>query len=164
MKLYEIDTLGTCRMLPHSPQWIAGVCAAAVENYRRHGFLRPWISYLAETGHAVIGTCSFSAPPHGDEVEITFQTFPDYEGEGFANEMARRLIELARRAHPGITVTVRTLCGEDNPTISIVKHFGFVLRGVVDVPEEGERLEWALPATTPIPPGKAKDRDPDVVR
>lgn len=144
MKLYEIDEQGQARTVQYAPVGVEDVCAAAVAEYRRSGFVRPWISYLGETTHAVVGSCTFKAPPQHGEVEIAYYTFPDYEGEGFATEMARQLVAIARQTDPEIVVTARTL-PEENPSTSVLRKLGFVQRSLVLDEEDGEMMEWFLP-------------------
>jgi len=145
MRLYEIDAQGESRIVQWTPEWVGEVCRTTVARYRRTGFVRPWTGYLAETAHAVVGTCAFKAPPHAGEVEIVYFTFPDYEGEGFATEMARQLVAIARQAEPAIVVTARTL-PEENPSTSVLRKLGFIQRGPVVDEEEGELMEWMLPS------------------
>jgi [ribosomal protein S5]-alanine N-acetyltransferase len=120
------------------------VCAVTASFYQSSGFLPPWVGYLALSGSTVVGTCGFKGPPVAGSVEIAYYTFPGSEGQGIATEMARRLINTARQADPGITVIAQTL-PEPNASNAILKKVGFGYSGVVTHPEDGEVWEWRLP-------------------
>ena len=57
-----------------------------------------WGGYFArddESGQ-VVGTCAFKGPPTDEGVvEIAYLTYPEFEGRGYATQMARSLVELA---------------------------------------------------------------------
>jgi RimJ/RimL family protein N-acetyltransferase len=122
------------------------VCADTAAHYGRTGFQRPWNCYLAVADGRVVGTCGFISAPVSGEVEIAYHTFPDCERRGFATAMARGLVSMARAAAPGLTVTAQTL-PEPNASNHILRKLGFVLRGTLIHPEEGEVWEWTLADT-----------------
>ena len=53
-------------------------------------YLRPWLGYFALRNSVCIGTCGFKGPPENNRVEIAYFTFPEYEGRGYATQMAER--------------------------------------------------------------------------
>ena len=58
----------------------------------------PWMHAfrVVQRGTGVaIGTCSFKGPPVDGIVEIAYGIDPEYEGKGYATELARALVELA---------------------------------------------------------------------
>jgi RimJ/RimL family protein N-acetyltransferase len=44
--------------------------------------------YLVLENDTIVGTYAFRSPPRNGEVEIAYFTFPEFEGRGFATEMA----------------------------------------------------------------------------
>jgi Acetyltransferase (GNAT) domain len=47
-----------------------------------------WMGYLVLENDTIVGTYAFRSPPRNGEVEIAYFTFPEFEGRGFATEMA----------------------------------------------------------------------------
>jgi len=121
------------------------VCAATASHYGKVGFEPPWLGYLALLDERIVGVCGFKSPPTSGEVEIAYFTFPAFEGRGIATVMARELVALARAAEPGIVVTARTR-PQRNASTRILEKLGFVNRGTVDDPEDGEVWDWGLMA------------------
>ena len=151
LRLVPIDRdgspLGPCPPLTGTAK---EVCATTASFYERVGFVPPWIGYLAVSGEQVVGTCAFTRPPVGDEAEIAYFTFPEFEKRGIATSMARSLMAVARDTRPGITITAQTK-PEPNASTRILAKLGFVNRGTVVHPEDGEVWEWVLaPGTSPV--------------
>jgi RimJ/RimL family protein N-acetyltransferase len=111
--------------------------------YQRTEFQRPWVSYLGVVGAKPIGICSFKSPPKHSRVEIAYFTFPDEEGRGFATEMARQLIEIARNKQSDIRVIAQTLTAP-NASHRVLRKLGFNPVGEIEHPSDGRVLEWLL--------------------
>lgn len=111
--------------------------------YESTGFQRPWISYLGVIGAKPIGICSFKSPSRGNQVEIAYFTFPNEEGCGFATEMARQLIEIARSEQQNIRVIAQTLVAP-NASHQVLRKLGFNPIGEMEHPSDGKVLEWQL--------------------
>ncbi len=144
VRLIQIDVDGT----PHEDAGIlskqaADVCAQTAALYRSVGFTPPWVGYLALQGLQVVGTCAFSAAPKDGRVEIAYFTFPEFEGNGIATLMAKKLIEIAQAADDHPMVFAQTL-PVANASNSILKKLGFKFTGEVSHPEEGIVWEWQL--------------------
>jgi ribosomal-protein-alanine N-acetyltransferase len=121
------------------------VITPTVQMYARTGFESPWIGYLAvDNGGVCVGTCAFKGVPQDGRVEISYFTFPCYEGRGYATWMAHALVDLARNVRPDISVTAQTL-PEKNASTTILEKIGFELVGTVDHPEDGLVWQWELP-------------------
>lgn len=120
------------------------LCAAYVDVYQASGFEPPWIGYLAEMNGALVGTCGFKGPPVENQVEIAYFTFPEYEANGFATQMAQILVQMARDTVPDVVVCARTL-PEITASSSILKKLGFAFHGELEDPEDGTVWEWCLP-------------------
>jgi [ribosomal protein S5]-alanine N-acetyltransferase len=101
----------------------------------------PWVSYLAFDGMDCVDICGFKTAPKEGSVEIGYGTVKRCEGRGYATEMASRLIELARKAEPDLTITAQTL-PEKNASNSVLRKLGFSWVGPVEHPEDGTVWEW----------------------
>jgi RimJ/RimL family protein N-acetyltransferase len=138
--------------VPDSDEPLAGVAAdelvgsivAAMNGvYRRSGFIRPWIGYIAVSQGQPIGACGFKSPPCENRVEIAYGTFGDFQGRGVATAMAKELLRIAKQEEPGIVVTAQTLPGP-GASASILTKLGFHCRGPVEHPEDGTVWDWEL--------------------
>jgi GNAT superfamily N-acetyltransferase len=129
------------------PDVIRETCEATVALYRRVGFIRPWIGYLAVHDDRVVGGGAFVGPPTDGKVEIAYFTLPDYEGKGMASRTASELVRLARGADRSIAVFAKTF-PKANASTMILENLGFRNIGSVTDDEIGEAWAWLL---TPLP-------------
>lgn len=116
--------------------------ASTVQVYAQHGYVEPWVGYLAIEGNNCVGCCGFTSPPAKDAVEIAYFTFPDFEKCGVATRMAQRLISVAQDCDPAVRIIAHTLA-EENASNHILKKLGFALTGTIDHPEDGKIWEWS---------------------
>ena len=72
---------------------VRDVCDKTAALYESAGSHPPWMGYLVLENDTIVGTCAFRSPPRNGEIEIAYFTFPEFEGRGFATEMARHLIQ-----------------------------------------------------------------------
>lgn len=114
---------------------------ANVAYYELVGFVEPWIAYLGVREGVAVGSCAFKGAPRQGTVEIAYGTLPAFEGQGVATEMAAALVRMARKADPRVRIVARTLPQEGAST-AILKANGFVLKGLVEDPEDGQVWEW----------------------
>ena len=79
---------------------IEAVVEGQLALYRRTPATLPWIGYLARDAQSgePIGSCSFIRDDAVNSVEIAYFTFPPYEGNGVATEMARQLLAIAAKS------------------------------------------------------------------
>lgn len=122
------------------PQDVAGrldmhvkqICKATEELYRRNGFVKPWISYLAVHDRRLVGACAFKSPPNKDDenatIEIGYLTFPKFEGQGIATEMVRELLQIAQAKDASLTIVAQTET-EENASTAVLKKTGFQFIG-----------------------------------
>jgi RimJ/RimL family protein N-acetyltransferase len=94
---------------------------------------------LHKADRVAIGGIGFHGPP--DEVgrvEIGYNTIPAYEGQGYATEIARRVIDWAFQK-PDIQV-ITAQCRDDNlGSIRVLEKVG-----MHRLPPEGHMLKWQL--------------------
>lgn len=113
---------------------------AAGQNYEE-----PWTGYFARVHGTkdIVGVCGFKSAPEESRVEITYRTFPGHEGKGYSNIMARKLVLLAEKTNPLLTVAARTKA-EHGPATKILQNIGF--QKVADVEDrfDGPLWEWQL--------------------
>ena len=144
MNLIEISSSGSpAEEINRLPAVATEVCVAYVNLYKLVGFVRPWLGYFALRNSVCVGTCGFKGPPENNRVEIAYFTFPEYEGRGYATQMARTLIERAGEADANVIVAAQTLPSESAST-AILRRLGFALSGSISHPEDGEVWEWQL--------------------
>lgn len=84
--------------------------------------------------------------PPNDEgaVEIAYFTYPGFEGQGYATEMARKLIELASGSTAVRRIIAHTL-PEANASTRVLERAGMTFVGEVIDPEDGRVWRWQVP-------------------
>jgi [ribosomal protein S5]-alanine N-acetyltransferase len=94
---------------------------------------------LQKADQRAIGSIGFHDPPdEAGRVEIGYDIIPAYEGQGYATEMARRVIDWAFQT-PGIQV-ITAECLDDNlGSIKVLEKVGMPRLAV-----EGHTLKWEL--------------------
>jgi RimJ/RimL family protein N-acetyltransferase len=114
-----------------SGEWLARMRAAKGDD--------PWAYAFRvvqrETGTAV-GTCSFKGPPVDGIVEIAYGIDPEYEGNGYATEVAQALVDFASFCGEVRLITAHTL---PNAAASkrVLTKCGFECVGETIDPEDG---------------------------
>ena len=115
------------------------VCEKTATLYQTADSFVPWVGYLAIENGVVVGTCAFRSPPRNCEVEIAYFTFPEFEGRGFATEMARHLIQIVKDTEPGTRIFAFTL-PEKNASNRVLQKLGFRFAG--ETRDKGELVVW----------------------
>jgi [ribosomal protein S5]-alanine N-acetyltransferase len=104
----------------------------------------PWTGYVGFGGDEMIGLCGFKGEPTDEGVvEIAYYTFQEFEGQGFATEMARALIDIASGSDEVQRLIAHTL-KEENASTRICKRLGLNFEGEVNDPEDGCVWRWAF--------------------
>lgn len=97
---------------------------------------------------AVVGTCAFKGAPDAvGTVEIAYFTFPPFEGQGYAAEMAAILLARAQEAPEVRRVIAHTL-PERNASTRILEKIGLRHTGTVNDPRDGAVWRWEWERTT----------------
>jgi RimJ/RimL family protein N-acetyltransferase len=124
-----------------SPAWLARLRAATDGDPWTHPF-----SVVCRATGAVVGACSFKAPPDGGVVEIAYGIDPGQEGRGYATEAARALVEYALTQREVRAVRAHTLPG-GVASQRVLAKCGFAYVGDVTDPEDGvvSRFERSAP-------------------
>jgi len=112
-----------------------------------------WGSYLAVDAESreIVGSCLFKTPPTAERsVEIAYHTYPEFEGRGYATEMARNLVELARGSTAVHRVIAHTL-PETNASTRVLEKAGMDFVGEVIDPDDGRVWRWQLQVNHLLP-------------
>jgi ribosomal-protein-alanine N-acetyltransferase len=113
----------------------------SVMFYSRVGYCIPWVGYYASANGKLVGSCGFKGRPIEGKVEIAYGTFPSFQHHGIGTEICRALVLLAKTTDPTIKITARTLM-EENYSAKILRRNGFLWKGIVLDPDDGEVWEW----------------------
>ncbi|MGQ0619296.1 MAG: GNAT family N-acetyltransferase [Panacagrimonas sp.] len=153
LRLIEIRADGSPARCPgFMPPAARDVMEGTAVLYEAVGFHPPWVGYLADRDGDVVGACAYKSPPEEGRVEISYHSFPEYEGRGIATEMARQLVRMAREAVPDVVVIAQTLPME-TPSTHILRKLGFVFERDLVHPDDGLVWQWLLSPT-------ARETDP----
>ncbi len=128
-----------------STEPLISALGATAEMYERTGQEAPWLSYLVaiEESGVIAGICSFTGPPEDGTAEISYFTFPDFEGRGIGTLMASALVEIACSTPQVDRIAAHTLAKE-NASTRILARLGFTRNGKAVDPEAGEVWAWVL--------------------
>ena len=113
----------------------------SVMFYARVGYVAPWIGYYASLNGTLVGSGGFKGRPLEGKVEIAYGTFPTFQHQGIGAMICKELVALARKTDPHVKITARTLMEESHST-KILRKNGFLFRGVVLDPDDGDVWEW----------------------
>jgi [ribosomal protein S5]-alanine N-acetyltransferase len=132
--------------LGNQTERVARLAQQCAEQLRLRGIPPEWFAHLVVDGPTgqVIGTCGFKGPPDGDGmVEIAYHTFPPFERQGYATDMARALRDLAS-ADPDVQLVRAHTLRERSTSVRILENLGFDFRGEVVEPEDGPVWRWEM--------------------
>jgi RimJ/RimL family protein N-acetyltransferase len=119
------------------------VISATIDMYTSIGFYKPWVGYLVVDSDVIVGAAGFNGVPETNEVEISYYTFQEYEGKGYATFACRELIKIAKFQSPGVVIFAKT-APEENASTRILSNNGFVYQKVVQDHEIGDAWHWEL--------------------
>jgi RimJ/RimL family protein N-acetyltransferase len=122
-----------------SPEWIASLrrSADADADPWQHGYF-----VVHREQRLVIGSAGFKGPPDGNgAVEIAYGIVPSFQGQGYATEAARALLEVALAADGVRSILAHTL-PEPNASTRVLLRCGFRHVGTVVDPEDGPVWRW----------------------
>jgi len=119
------------------------VISATIDMYTTSGFHKPWVGYLVVDSDVIVGAAGYTGVPENNEVEISYFTFQEYEGKGYATFACSELIKIAKSHSPGVVVFAKT-APEENASTRILSKNGFVYQKVVQDHEIGDAWLWQL--------------------
>jgi RimJ/RimL family protein N-acetyltransferase len=141
--LASIEAMSAADRAEVSPDWLARVKESTAANPWTHGF-----AVVQRASGTVVGMCAYKGPPGTDgAVEIAYGINPEYQGRGYATEVARALVVFAFDSGQ-----VRLVCAhtrpEENASTLVLTKCGFEFIGEVMDPEDGLVWRWEL---SPVP-------------
>ena len=120
-----------------SEYFLARLREAVLADPWRDGF-----GVVQQIDHRLIGLCSFVGPPDAEGgVEISYGIAPEFEGQGYATEAARLLIEQAFASGRVRRVRAHTL-PERNASARVLEKCGFQRCGERIDPVDGPIWLW----------------------
>ena len=120
-----------------SADWLALVESATSADPWIHGF-----ALVQRTDDAVVGSCGFKGPPTSDGVvEIAYGVAPEYQGKGYATEVAQALVSYAFSNSKVRVVRAHTLA-EASASTRVLAKCGFRRIGEVVDPDDGLVWRW----------------------
>lgn len=120
-----------------SESFLTQLREAVAADFWRDGF-----GVVQLSDRCLIGLCSFIAPPDAEgNVEISYGIAPGFEGQGYATEAARLLIEHAFASGRVRQVRAHTLPGRSAST-RVLEKCGFQRRGELVDPVDGPIWRW----------------------
>ena len=118
----------------------------SLDHHRRVQSREPWIGYfgIESEGHQFVGLCGFKRnPDKSGTVEIAYGTVPEFEGRGFATEMAAELARIAFQS-PAICRVIAHTLPEENASGRVLQKVGMTNVGEVMDPEDGKVWRWEM--------------------
>ena len=94
---------------------------------------------IHKADQTAIGAIGFhGAPDESGRIEIGYNIIPAYEGQGYATEMARRIIDWAFQT-PGIQIITAECLNDNIGSIRVLEKIG-----MHRLPPEGNILKWEI--------------------
>lgn len=110
--------------------------------YERIGYHEPWVGYFALINNEIIGSGGFKNLPGSEKkVEIAYVTKPEFEGNGYASEMCRKLVQISTNEDPSVIISAQTL-KTNVPSHRILEKNRFNQTNTIIDDEYGEIMEW----------------------
>ncbi|MEO8470827.1 MAG: GNAT family protein [Chryseolinea sp.] len=122
------------------------VLEMTIQFFARVGYSPPWIGYFATMNGQLVGSAGFKGRPIHGSVEIAYSTNESYRKQGIGSAICHALVELATTTDPTVIVTARTFA-EENFSTRILRKNGFLKKGTVLDPDDGEVWEWIYTPT-----------------
>lgn len=122
------------------------VLEMTIQFFARVGYSPPWIGYFATVNGQLVGSAGFKGRPIQGSVEIAYSTNESYRKQGIGSAICHALVELATATDPTVIVTARTFA-EENFSTRILRKNGFLKKGIVVDPDDGEVWEWIYTPT-----------------
>ena len=142
-QLESIESNKIYRDEKYSGKFCRDVLNATFELYKLKGFHYPWIGYLANDSNIIVGAAGFNGRPQNNIVEISYYTFEEYQGKGFASNACKELIKISKQQNPHITICAKT-APEENASTRILRKNGFVYKDIVQDHDIGDAWLWEL--------------------
>ncbi|UHG89434.1 GNAT family N-acetyltransferase [Spirosoma oryzicola] len=106
----------------------------------------PWWLYLFihRADQALIGVGGYKGKPdEAGMVEIGYEIYPHYRGQGLATETAQGLIDWAFD-QPAVTIVQAHTLAEMSPSVRVLEKCGMTFNDAFDDPNDGAVWQWQL--------------------
>jgi ribosomal-protein-alanine N-acetyltransferase len=125
--------------VPIPADWwpVSGHIHMRLEQARRNPALEPWLgrAIVLRSSQTMVGTIAFHMAPEPEPVrplgsggvEFGYTVFPSFRRQGYATEASLALMTWAQQQ--GVTRFVLSISPENQPSLRIAAHFGFVKIG-----------------------------------
>jgi [ribosomal protein S5]-alanine N-acetyltransferase len=113
------------------------------DYYQKIGYNLPWVGYFVLRENQIVGCCGFTGQPKDGKVEIAYNTFKEFEGQGISSFSCKELILIANQTDPTVIITAKT-APESNASTRILHNLGFRFSGIVQDEEIGDAWLWIL--------------------
>jgi [ribosomal protein S5]-alanine N-acetyltransferase len=116
--------------------------ATRLRQMREDERVQQWCPHVVVLDGLMIGHAGFHGPPgvnamqSPDAVEYGYTIYPAWRGRGYATEAARLLMDMAEE-WAGISHFVLSVAPDNEPSLAIVRKFGFVKTGEQIDEEDG---------------------------
>jgi RimJ/RimL family protein N-acetyltransferase len=126
-----------------------GFLGLRLRQMREDERFRTWCPHAVVLGGQMIGHAGYHGPPgvnstqNPEAVEFGYRIFPPYRGRGYASEAAKMLMDLAEE-RAGIQHFVLSVAPDNEPSLAIVRKFGFEQTGEHMDEEDGRELVFEL--------------------
>ena len=82
----------------------------------------------------LVASGGFLGPPQAGTVEVGYSVLPQFQGQGFATELAAALVDWAL-AQPGVTRVIAEVLPSNTPSVRLLHSIGFVDVGAAKQPD-----------------------------
>lgn len=141
----QAERLLGLRLPPDGTEPSRYVLELRAEQLGRDPLEQPWLLrflVLKDANRTVVGRIGFHAPPDAEGmVELGYEIFPAFRGQGYAQEAARAMMDWAS-SRDGVKKFRASVGPWNAPSLHIVGKLGFVQTGTQMDDIDGE--EWVL--------------------
>jgi RimJ/RimL family protein N-acetyltransferase len=126
-----------------------GFLGLRLRQMREDERFQTWCPHAVVLGGQMIGHAGYHGPPgvnstqNPEAVEFGYRIFPPYRGRGYASQAAKMLMDLAEE-RGGIQHFVLSVAPDNDPSLAIVRKFGFKQTGERMDEEDGLELVFEL--------------------
>jgi RimJ/RimL family protein N-acetyltransferase len=126
-----------------------GFLGLRLRQMREDERFQTWCPHAVVLGGQMVGHAGYHGPPgvnstqNPGAVEFGYRIFPPYRGRGYASQAAKMLMDLAGQ-RAGIQHFVLSVAPDNEPSLAIVRKFGFRQTGERMDEEDGRELVFEL--------------------
>jgi [ribosomal protein S5]-alanine N-acetyltransferase len=115
-------------LIEAAPDWVGWYVWYAMMRTSREA-----LTLLADVGDILMAAGGFKGPPQDGTVEIGYSVLPRFQGQGYATEMVRALVDWAFR-QPGVSQIAAETTEENAASMRLLCRLGFARAGTAVEP------------------------------